>query len=99
MIQTFRIAVLLSFIIHGSIFVTLVNETPEKEDIKPHKVTWLKLSKGDGGTNTKANFKKTKSLPKSTVSEQKKALKDLYKDRIGKSFQSHNPAVLRDWRW
>lgn len=41
------------------------------------KVTWIKLSRGDGGTNAKAQLKEIKKLPDSTVREQRDALKKL----------------------
>lgn len=44
---------------------------------KETKVTWIKLSRGDGGTNAKAQLKEIKKLPDSTVREQRDALKKL----------------------
>ncbi|MBF0106062.1 MAG: TonB C-terminal domain-containing protein [Deltaproteobacteria bacterium] len=58
-----------------------------KEDIKPYKVTWIRLSKGDGGTNPESNFKKAKGLPSSTVREQK-SLEKIAKDFEGMDLQS-----------
>ena len=43
---------------------------------RDYKVTWIKLSKGDGGTNKTASLKNTKALPQSTIREQKLALKN-----------------------
>lgn len=57
---------------------------------KETKITWIKLSKGDGGTNKKANFKNSKTLPDATVREQQNALRDLAKDQKGKDLISHS---------
>lgn len=43
------------------------------------KVTYIRLSYGDGGANTKASAKKLDALPASTVRDQKEALKQLAK--------------------
>ncbi len=40
------------------------------------KVKWIKLSRGDGGTNIKANDKNLDHMPKNSLKDQKKALKD-----------------------
>src|SRR5687767_2749856 len=50
---------------------------------KPSKVTWLQLSKGDGGTNLRSNQKNLKNLPASTIREQKEVLKELAKSKKG----------------
>jgi outer membrane biosynthesis protein TonB len=50
---------------------------------EPTKVTWIKLSKGDGGTNIKANQKDLKTLPQSTIREQKEAIRELAKSKTG----------------
>lgn len=44
---------------------------------KQTKVTWIKLSRGDGGTNTKAQLKALDKLPDATIREQREALKKL----------------------
>lgn len=44
---------------------------------KETKVTWIKLSRGDSGTNAKAQLKEIKNLPDSTIREQRDALKKL----------------------
>jgi len=58
------------------------------EPPKTYKVTWIQLSKGDGGKNLKASYKKSKTLPQSTVREQKYAKKDQAKDKRGQDLRS-----------
>lgn len=55
---------------------------------KDYKITWIQLSKGDGGTSKVMNFKKSKGLPQSTVREQKNANKKLSKDKKGMDLMS-----------
>lgn len=50
---------------------------------KPTKITMIKLSRGDGGTNTKANLKNTPNLPDATIKEQKEVLKEMAKGKVG----------------
>lgn len=45
-------------------------------DIKDYKVTYIQLSRGDGGDSLKASFKNTKNLPQSTLKEIKNANKE-----------------------
>lgn len=61
-----------------------------KASSKTYKVTWIKLSKGDGGNNKFANFKKTKNLPDSTIREQKHALKKLTNQKKGQDLRNNN---------
>jgi len=56
---------------------------------RDYKVTWIKLSKGDGGTNKTASLKNTKALPQSTIREQKLALKEQSTDKKGSDLRSH----------
>lgn len=50
---------------------------------KPTRITMIKLSRGDGGTNTKANLKNSQNLPDATIKEQKEVLKEMAKGKIG----------------
>lgn len=59
------------------------------KDEKPYKITMIRLSKGDGGTNLQSNQKNTKNLPQSTLREQKQALKDLAKDKTGSDLRTN----------
>lgn len=52
-------------------------------DEKDYKVTWIRLSRGDGGLSPIASFKKSKTLPQSTLREQKKAIRELSKGKEG----------------
>lgn len=52
-------------------------------DEKDYKVTWIQLSRGDGGLSPIASFKKSKTLPQSTLREQKKAIRELSKGKEG----------------
>lgn len=89
----------------GSVFVHLVIfsfiwmgpgfQFEEKDD---YKVTFVQLSKGDGGTNLNANFKNSKSLPTSTLKEQKQALKDQKFDKTGKDLKSNTSTTKKDLR-
>lgn len=79
----------ISLIIHVAIIALMwFNPAFNFSAEKPYKVTWLKLSRGDGGTNKKANLKNTKNLPQSTIREQKQALKELAKDKTGSDLKS-----------
>ncbi len=79
----------ISVVIHAIIIVLLwFNPNFNFRDEKPYKVTWLKLSRGDGGTSKKASLKETKNLPQSTLREQKQALKELAKDKTGSDLKS-----------
>ena len=72
----------ISFLLHVLVFAFFVwmpsFDIPEPEATK---ITWLRLSYGDGGTNQKANLKKLDKLPDSTIREQREALKHLKKLR------------------
>lgn len=48
-------------------------ELPEPKETK---VTWIRFSYGDGGKNKKASLKSLKTLPKSTLKEQREWLKN-----------------------
>lgn len=47
------------------------------------KITMIRLSKGDGGTNIRSNFKNSDTLPDSTLKEQKEVIKELSKGKEG----------------
>lgn len=67
-----------SFIGHVILIILLyVSPSFHLPEPKETKVTWIKLSRGDGGTNTRAQLKEIKTLPDSTVREQREALKKL----------------------
>ena len=70
----------ISVAVHVVMFLILFFSGSFRLNFKPKsEITYIRLSKGDGGTNTKANLKKLKSLPSSTVRDQKKALEELAK--------------------
>ena len=78
MSERFKKFVLYSFCAHvlGILFMYFSPSfrLPEPRETK---ITWIKLSRGDGGTNVKPQLKKLDKLPDSTVREQKEALKKL----------------------
>lgn len=66
------------------LLVTLVAYFSESFDFnlrRSEEVTYVKLSFGDGGQNTKANLKKLDSLPSASVRDQREALKQLAKQK------------------
>lgn len=76
--------ILLAFGMHVILlFLLIFVPSLRFEDHAPKKVTWIKLSKGDGGNNLRANYKKIKGLPSSTIRDQKEALKKLARDKKG----------------
>jgi len=88
-----HVLVILSFWISPSWFIRPLE--------KQYKVTWLKLSKGDGGSSLKSSYKKSKNLPQSTIREQKKALKELSKSKKGSDLKTHESktkkSVVQKW--
>lgn len=73
----FRKALLISLGIHVSLFLfALFSPNFHLKMNSNAKVKWVKLSYGDGGTNTKANAKKLDHLPQNSLKDQKQALKD-----------------------
>lgn len=90
MSDPFKKYVLVSLGLHIVIFLFLFfNPDFDFGWQKETKITWIKLSKGDGGTNKKANFKNSKTLPDATIREQQNTLRDLAKDQKGKDLISH----------
>jgi len=89
MSKDFRTYLLLSIFIHLVVFFFMwYSPAFELRQPKTYTVTWLKLSKGDFGINLKAKNKKSKTLPISTIREQKHAKKDQAKDKRGRDLRS-----------
>lgn len=96
--QQFRKYLLWSAALHLVVFL-LVWWSPSLNLIheRPYKVTWIQLSKGDGGTNPLANFKNSKNLPQSSIREQTAAKNQQFKDKQGTdlaSLDSKNPKTI-----
>jgi TonB family protein len=89
--QQFKKYLLWSAAMHVIVFV-LVWWSPSLNLIheRPYKVTWIQLSKGDGGTNPLANFKNSKSLPQSSIREQNAAKRQQFKDKEGTDLASQD---------
>lgn len=95
--QDFRKYFLVSMFVHLVIFVFVwMSPSFQFEEKDDYKVTFIQLSKGDGGTNLNANFKNTKSLPSSTLKEQKQALKNQKFDKQGKDLISKESTTKKD---
>jgi colicin import membrane protein len=58
------------------------------------KITYVRLSYGDGGQNTKASTKKTDTLPAATIRDQKEALKQLAKMKQPPKEKADTPPKL-----
>lgn len=87
--RDFRTYLLFSIFLHAVIvFVLFYSPVFHDQPKKVYKVTFVSLSKGEFGTNLKANVKKQKKLPSSTVREQKYAKKDLANDKTGQDLRS-----------
>jgi colicin import membrane protein len=102
MADNFKKYILTSIVVHIVVmFFLFFSPSLQLKNTKTYKVTWIQLSKGDGGTNTRANYKNNKKLPSSTVKEQKKAIRKLAKDKKGKDLLSHKSktkkTVLQKW--
>ena len=88
MSQEFKKYVLISFAVHIVVMFLLWLNPTFKLHEKDYKVTWIQLSRGDGGNSPFASFKKSKTLPKSTLREQKKAIRELSKGKEGTDLQT-----------
>ncbi|MBU1918644.1 TonB C-terminal domain-containing protein [bacterium] len=86
----FKKYIVLSLIFHIVVIYALWYKAPQR-DMRPknYKVTWLKLSKGDGGTSETASFENSENLPQSTVREQRMAMRDQSMDKEGADLKSH----------
>lgn len=70
--KDFRTYLLLSFFIHLiAVFFLFYSPAFQTKQVKTYKVTWVRFSKGEWGTNLKASTKNLKRLPDSTIREQK----------------------------
>ncbi len=77
-------------VLHVFSFIVLWYNPPGQDlDKKDYKVTWIKLSRGAGGTSTTASYENTTALPKSTVREQKLAITEKALDKTGSDLESH----------
>lgn len=82
MSKIFQKYLLISFGSHVALIVVLVlwSFIFQPQPLNPTgKVKWINLSYGDGGTSLKSSNRKLKSMPKSTLAEQKKAIKNQQK--------------------
>ncbi len=80
----------LSVVVHITVVLLCVLFSTFKKPIpKATKITMIRLSRGDGGTNRFANLKDSKFLPQSTLREQKKAIRDKAKGKTGTDLTSN----------
>lgn len=87
--RRFRTYILLSLFLHLVLFYFMWHAPAFQFKMdKPYKITWIRLSKGDGGTNLEANLKNSKTLPASTIREQKFADMEQAKDEKGSDLKS-----------
>lgn len=98
----FRKYIVLSLLVHFLIFAILwLDPSFEKKIGKTYKVTFVQLSKGDGGTSLSASFKNAKNLPTSTLREQKKALLHKSRSKKGSDLRTHESqtkkSVIQKW--
>lgn len=68
---------LISLGIHVAVFLLLFFWDLIKPEPRVTSVTYVTLSLGNGGTNTKASLEKLQGLPSSTIRDQREALKKL----------------------
>lgn len=77
--KRFKTYVGISIGLHLLVFLVAMFSDVFKFEHKPTKITYVRLSFGDGGTNTKASAKKLEGMPAATIRDQKEALKQLAK--------------------
>lgn len=77
--SNFKKYLIISFSLHLLVFLFLMYSDAFDFEMEPTKVTYVRLSFGDGGKNTRANLRKLKGLPSSTIRDQREALKKLAK--------------------
>lgn len=85
----FQKFLIVSILAHLLILLVVVYSPSFQRAYKPsNKVTWVKFSYGHGGTNIKAATKSLKHMPKSTLLEQKKAIKE--RKKAGEHAKANN---------
>lgn len=79
MARGFHNFLIVSMAAHLAVFFVLLIGWENEPMPLPTKITYIRLSKGLGGTNLTANMGDEKGMPQNTAAEQKEALKQLAK--------------------